>query len=298
MPELKELRTQIGYELDTGGGGPDKIPRGQLKQLYGAISSDIQAAAKRRGPAAANALAVADFNYGTRMRVIDAIQPLIQEGVSAEGAFRTLNTAARGGNASLLRQAQKTMRPDEWRDVGATIISRLGEPTPGTASAGPFSISSYATNWNKLSGPAKDALFGPNVPDSPRSGMETLARVAGYQQQVARLANVSHSGEQMNLFRIAEVALAGFLAHGFPIGTATGVGTAYGAARALMSPGFTKWIYGLPVTIRGMPSFEAATQAATLSLQRALMGGTTMPPQRQRQQPPAAREERARVSGQ
>ena len=197
IPELQELRSQVGYQLEHPSFGPDQIPRAQLKRLYAAVTSDMKNAARAQGPAALRALERATTNYGIRMRLIDRLEPLVS-GDATERVFTKLNTAAlgsgSGGDSGLLQAAKKVMSPQEWGDFGATTIGRLGEPATGTKdilASAHFSPSAFAANWNKLSDRAKDLLFGPAKAGSPRSTLETLARAG----QMDRFVNISNTGE-------------------------------------------------------------------------------------------------------
>lgn len=257
MPELMELRSQVGYQLERPNFGPDQIPRAQLKRLYAALTSDMKAAAQKQGPEAVKALTKATTNYAVRMQVIDRLEPLVS-GDSVEATARRLTAAASStgsADAGLLRAAKSVMTPEEWGDFGASIVSRLGEPSAGAAdilAGANFSPSSFMTNWNKLSPRAKDMLFGSDDPGTPRASLEELARVAQAQKSVAKLANVSHSGEYgIGAFLAWEAAKAAWAAitegNVRPLlgwGAASGAG--YGFAKLLTSPQFARWLYRAP----------------------------------------------------
>lgn len=278
VPEIQELRTQIGYQLQHPTYGQDQIPRAQLKQLYGALSRDLQAAARKQGPEAVKALNRATINYGTRMKVLDKLEPLIKGDKSAEATFSQLNNAARssgGANAGLLRTLKANATPQEWGDIGATMVSRLGAPEAGAkdlaSAAEPFSVSSFVTNWNKLSDAAKDLFFGDLQMGSPRVGLERLARVASAQKNVSRLENVSHSGEYIGAARTVEAVLTAVAGGHLPLPTLGAVGGAYGLSKLLMSPGFARWLYRLPKDIAGAPSEDVAIQRGAAALQQQIM---------------------------
>ena len=274
MPELKELRTQIGYLLEEPHFGPEAVPKAQLRNLYGALTSDMRTAAAKQGPLASRALARATTDYGTRMRVIERLEPLLKPDAT-ERTFSRLNAAAgstASGDAGLLRAARETMTPDEWGDIGAATIRKLGVPTPGAKDIleGNFSVSSFTTNWNKLSGRAKDLLFGADTPGSQRAGLETLSRVAQAQKNVGRLANVSHSGEIGGIWRLVEGVMVAVAAGHFPWAVGAGLTGAYGVSKVMMAPGFARWLYQLPKTVATAPTTGAATAQAARSLELAL----------------------------
>jgi hypothetical protein len=279
MPEIEELRTQVGYQLEHPSFGPDQMPRAQLKRLYAAITNDMRNAARSRGPAALNALSRATTNYGIRMKMIDRLDPLVS-GDSRERIFARLTTAAQqtgfGGDAGLLQAAKKVLSPQEWGDFGASVISRLGERTPGAKdvlSEAHFSPSSFVTNYAKLSSRAKDMIFGFDTPGSPRANLETLTRVSQAEKNVGKLANVSHSGELIIggglVLEAAQAAWRALTAGhvGELAGWGTAVGVGYGFAKMLMSPQFARWLYSVPkggVVTPAMVSIAAANLLKTL----------------------------------
>jgi hypothetical protein len=273
IDETEELRSQIGYQIEHPTFGPDQIPRGQLKRLYAALTNDMRSAAKAQGPAAERALSKATTNYGIRMRLIERLEPLVS-GEAGERSFKTLNSAAQTtgtADSGLLQAAKKVMTTDEWGDFGATIVSRLGEPTPGARdilSGVNFSPSSYVTNWNKLSDRAKYMLFGPNLPDTPRSSLEALARVTQAQKNVGKLANVSRTAEY-RIGAVLSLAAADTAWQALTagrvlplVGWGAGAGTGYGFAKMLTSPQFARWLYSQPMTSAVTPATVATSAAA------------------------------------
>lgn len=284
MSDLREIRSQIGALLDDQPFGPEAIDKGQLRSIYAALTKDMYAAAVKQGPEATKALATATFNYGTRMRLRDTLQPLLRSDAS-ESTFTKLNNAAKGADTGLLRSVKKVTPPGDWNEFGAAVVRRLGEPTPGAKDvleAKPFSGSSYVTNWNKLTPEAKDLLFGPDLPGTPRSNLEALSRVAQAQKNVGRLANASHSGEMAVIAGTVEEVTRKLSTGEIPWAAALGLGGSYGVSKLLMSPGFTRWLYRLPKVVQatgGGPGTEAAAMAA---LQRAVVPM----PEEQRPVPP------------
>ena len=273
MPELRELRSQIGYMIEQPQFGPEAIPKAQLRRVYGALTQDMQEAARARGPAAVKALNQATINYGTRMKTLERLDPILRTD-APERSFLRLNQAAStsgSADAGLLRAAKTAMTPEEWGDIGAATIRKMGMPTPGAASTGPFSVGQFSTNYAKLSDHAKDLLFGIEAPGSPRAGLESLSRVVDAQKNVSRLANTSHSAEMVAVYRTAETVLATLAAGKFPWATALfGSGT-YGASKLLMSPAFTSWWYQLPTIVKGEPNVTSALPRAVAALQAAVV---------------------------
>lgn len=285
--ELKELRSTIGRAI----GDPilvNDIPKADLKRVYGAISQDLEDGARQRGPEALKAFRRANDYYRAGLDRIEQIEGLLKG--SPEQSFAKLNRAAQqgvGADVGLLRSVKKSVPSSDWNNVGAAVIRRLGEPTAGAKDVladTNFSVSSFSTNWAKISNDAKDALFGADTPGSPRSGLETLSRISQAQKNVGRLANVSRSGEFALTGGLAFSAIEHLARHPDLIGLApmaAGGAAGYGAAKLLMSPKFARWLYALPATVSKAPSADVAAQRALLSL----TGAATRPTPQDRNSP-------------
>jgi hypothetical protein len=292
MDELRNMRSQIGEKLEHPTIGPDSIPRAQLKQLYGALTNDMYGAARAHSPAAERALTEANHQYRLRMGIIDRLDRLTDRN-APESVFADINRASiegSGQDAKLLSTIKKVLTPDEWGDVGASIVQRLGNPKPGQMPAPgqpAFSVGSLATNWNKLTPRAKDMLFGPDHPGTTRAGLEQLSRVAQSLQSVGRLANTSHTYENRAAFGMV-MELIGALSIGHvPIPELTGYAGAYGAAKLMMAPAFAKWLYKLPSVVNSSPPMMERSLARS-SLAQALGRQTVRPTTGQEQKKPPA----------
>jgi hypothetical protein len=277
--ELKELRSQVGYLLENPQFGPEAIPRAQVRRLYGALTNDMHAAAAQRGPAAAKALSTATMNYGTRMRVLDRLDGIINN-PSPEGVFARLNSAAQStasADSQLLQTAKKAMPKDEWGNLSASVIAKMGRPTPGARDvlsvAPDFSLSSFATNWNRLSPRAKDLLFDTG---KGREGMDRLARIVQSQKNVAKFANVSRSGELMMMKDIVSalgaVGAGAIAAPMIGAQVAAGVGGGWAVSKMLSSPKFADWLFKLPQDFADVPGRTLAATQAVQAVQRGEQG--------------------------
>jgi hypothetical protein len=259
MDELKSMRSKIGEQLEAPTIGPDSIPRGQLKQLYNALTQDMRMAAAVQGPEAVQALARAEGNYKIRMGIIDRLDRLTNKD-APEAVFNDINRAATEGagqDYGLLGAVKRTTTPEEWNDVGAAIIRRMGNPKPNQPRAPgepEFSVGTLATNWRKLTPQAKDRLFGPDRPGTPRAGLEELHRVAASLQNMGSLANTSHSGEIAGAFALV-ADLANALGSGrSPLPELLGFTGAYGVSKLFMRPEFSRWLYKAPSIINSAPA--------------------------------------------
>lgn len=250
--DIKQLRSEIGSRLRNLGQSANPQTRAQFKRLYGALTNDMMALARSRGPEATEAFLKASREYAAQMKIIDQIAPLVRRD-NPDRTFADINMAAReipgtGGtsNLPLLRAAKTALKPQEWQDVGAAMIRRLGTPAAGARVPGglEFSTASFVTNWNKLSPEAKKLLFSPQT----RDALDRVARISGYQSEVARLENFSHSGDYVIAGAILDRVMQDVARHGIA-GAAKAAGTlggGYLVAKTMMSPKFASFLARLP----------------------------------------------------
>lgn len=249
---LKEIRSRIGQRLASPS-LVDDIPRGELKQLYGAVSEDLKAAAKAAGPDAEKAFNRAnDFYKAGIQRIDDVLQPLVDKGVP-EKVFKSLETGGKEG-ATTLRATMRSLDQKERDIVAGTVLSRLGKAKPGQqdATGEAFSVETYLTNWNGLSKEAKDVLFDGTSLKGLRKDLDTVARVTEQMRESARafsnpsgtagnvtgqtLAYVGGGSALFGLFTgdLTSLGLAGTLAGGATVSNL--------AARLMNSPRFVHWL--------------------------------------------------------
>jgi hypothetical protein len=166
---VKELRSRIGKQLTD----PDLVsdaPRAQLKQLYGALTKDLEVAAADAGPDAVQALKRANNFYRAGMkRVDDVLEPILNKG-DPEKIFQAAISGTKEGSTTI-SGVMKSL-PDESRKVvAATMLRRLGKATASKQDdlAEVFSPETFLTNWNKITPDSKRVLFSA-LPGSMRGG--------------------------------------------------------------------------------------------------------------------------------
>lgn len=250
--DLRELRTFVRQAQRT----PQlrqSIDDASLQRIEAALTQDIAESARAiGGSVAADRLRRADqFYRAGQERITRALQPFA--GLNPRQAYdRILNLAREGGrqNSQALRSLRQSLRPDEWRQVTATIIDDMGRPLPGNAQAleeGAFSLENFVTNYAKLSEEGRRALFGGNATDELARELDNLARVAGYLKQVRGFSNYSRSGSSLqNVGTIGAAASAATLAAtGNPGPLAALLGAAAGlriTGEVLTNPAFVRWL--------------------------------------------------------
>lgn len=239
----KSLRTRVG-EMIANAGITSDVPRGELKQLYGALSQDIrnQAAKDPKAYAAANR---AENYYRAGMDRLDKVESVVDRAGGTEKIFQAATAGTREG-ATTLRSVMQSLKPDEARMVSSAVVRRLGRANPGSQNdvGDAFSTETFLTNWNGLSKEAKSALFdrlGPKV----RADMDHVARVASNLRDGSKVfRNTSGTSDATAQIAAAGSALTALLTGNMGALALLG-GTVAGsnlAARGMTSPTFVRWL--------------------------------------------------------
>lgn len=157
---LKNLRSSIGEEMAKASSDASKS---ELKRLYKGLSDDMRdLVGTHGGPRAtqlwerANTMARAgEARRETLAKVLG------NDSRSDEGTFASLmrlastNTSA---DAKTLVTARKSMPPDEWSEVVAGTVARLGRTGEGTTST--FDPNKWTRDYSRISEAGKNILFG------------------------------------------------------------------------------------------------------------------------------------------
>jgi hypothetical protein len=264
---LRSVRTDLGRLINgppNAATAPSSDTMVYLRQLYGALTEDMGAAARAAGPDAAQALNLADrYTRFGRNVSMPALERILDSGTDLQ-AYRLVFPASGKPDAQTLLRLRRNLQPEEWNTLAATVLDRMGTARPGVqgAEGDTFSVATFLTNWNKLreSGDAAaHVLFGGGPNAALRPELDRLARVAERLKDVQSMANPS--GTARNL-----IAGAGMLAAGqdvvegdwkgaLGIGALGIVAPRY-AANLITNPQFVRWLAG------------AAPQLQNPSLQR------------------------------
>ena len=252
--ELKQFRQFVGEKLRNPPADPT-IGSADWKRLYSGISEDMRAIASA-SPEATKAFSRADAYAKAGYKRINDSLLSVTGSKSAERAYGQILDAARSGKTgdeAKVWAVRRSLSDEDWGDVAATIIDDFGRPLPGqqnVARGQTFSVSTFVTNYEKLSKNAKTALFGwkPGLQES----LETLARVASSSKEVERLANMSNTFSQGGLAAAAASLVAA------PVATTLFLATNYLGSKALMSPGLVRWFTAVGKTDKFKPATRAA----------------------------------------
>lgn len=241
---VKKLRTLVGAELENPSIVSD-VPRSKWKAVYAALSQDMQAAADNAGPAARSALNRANAYHSAGMSRIDALSRVIDKNGGPEAIFNAATSGTKDG-ATTLRTVMQSLKPDEQKVLASTMIRRLGKATAGqqNAEGSQFSMSTFLTNWNKLSPQAKSNLFG-RFGDGLSDDMDAVARMAGNVRAGSKVFANPSGTATAGAGLTAMGTFIGSLLTGHPVAAAAvagGAGTANLTARLMTNPAFVRFL--------------------------------------------------------
>ena len=237
---LRNLRSRVGSMLDdslvTG------IPNGELKQVYKALSQDLEAGAKAVG--AGREFDRQNNYYRGRMdRIETVLDRVIGKGKQPEDIFKTFMPTD-PDQANKARAVMRSLSPSERKVVSEAAANRLGRAKPGAqdVEGSVFSSETFLTNWNKLSPGAKAQLF----PESPlRENMNRIARAAsGIREGKGIYANPSGTAGSFAAYSVYLSPLASVAAGSVAPVVAAGsaAGTAYLGAKMMTNPAVVEWL--------------------------------------------------------
>lgn len=237
--DLRNLRSEVRYMRGNAKLDPTIDDRA-LSQLDQALSKDMLDGAKSiGGDRAAQTVQRADKYYALSMDRIDSGLKSIYRTNRPEAAYQQIESALSAkpssGDLQKLQSLKRVMTDGDWNDLSATIIDRLGRPTPGTVPAPglpDFSIGQFVTKYAGMSDPAKNLLFNGAGRGDLRDRLDSLYRAASDMKATERLANASNSGNHV----ISAAVMGGAMTA--PTTTLTALLGANVTARALYNPTF------------------------------------------------------------
>lgn len=259
---MKRIRTDIGEQISDYSLSPD-TPTRELKQLYAALSRDMEAAASAQGPAAAAAAKRANNYTRAASDRMEQVQRVIDKNGGPEKVFDAAMSGTRDGGTTL-RAVMQSLPADGQRAVTGAVIKRMGLATPGAqdAAGDVFSAQTFLTNWNRVSPEAKRALFDRHGP-AFTADMDRIARVAQNLREGSKvLANPSGTANRAAALTYG-ASLVASLFGGSPLAAAGLVAGGLGAnatARMLTNPNVVKWL----ARSTALPVGSAAAQIQAL----------------------------------
>jgi len=246
--DMKRLRSIVGEIVGDPSLTSDGNAKGAMRKLYGALSQDMEATATQAGPKALDAFQKANRYWRGRQDRIDNVLSGIlgddlKKGETA--AFEQINRWAqtKGGDFKNLSRALRSMPPEEANTVRATVVSKMGQASPGRQNADglEFSPAEFVTQWNRISPRAKTVLF-PN--EQHRADMDDLATVFANMKRAGEYSNVSKTSLSANAAGHGALAMTGIPGLLLSGGAA---GAEFGFGKLLASPRFARWLASSPV---------------------------------------------------
>jgi hypothetical protein len=205
---IKGLRTNLGEMLDSGI-FPEGMSQGELRQLYGALSSDLKASAIKsggqRGLAAferANDLNKKVEEWKDGLAKIVGSDTRSGEGIS-ESILRMASTSA-SADIKTLAQARSAVPKEVWQDVASTAIKRLG-----VSRNGEWTPAAYATDFRQLSTRGRALLFSSVGSGDVLPFLNDIAEVSQKFVDRGKLANTSGTAGHNALYTaVGAIALS------------------------------------------------------------------------------------------
>lgn len=271
---LKSIKQKIGKKLASFDIISD-VDKGQLKQVYGAISEDLKIAAKKLGGNAAEKaiLRANKFYEGGLKRIDDYLKPIINIADPDKIASTLINSGKEG--VTRLRAVKKSLLASEGGEATykiflSNLLERMGRLQPGQTitgdfveASGKFSSESFLTNWNKLSNSAKKELFsGSGWSKSLVDDLNRVVNISSYIRQSGKtFRNPSGTADRLVgqgiIFGGGVSALTGNPL--FLFGVPLVIGTANQTAKLMTNPNFIKWL-SQGIKIYGNKGSDAALQ--------------------------------------
>lgn len=242
----REIRTNLIKEIDdymiSGLTGSQKIAMNRVK---GALTRDMWRAVRGTGREASEALKKADKVHKDFMKNNAKLLDKFMKFDAEEKAWLHVWSAKRDNAKSLLR-LKNNFTEDEWGIVSSSILSRLGKANPGAQNAAgdQFSLSTFMTNWNKISAESKGIIFGGKT-KALRRELDGLVRVIDSLKKTDDLANRSQTAINSISYGFLSALGGGVVFGGVevaaPIVTASYVAPKV-AAKLITSPKFVNWL--------------------------------------------------------
>lgn len=246
---VKQLRSAVGANIDHGFAPADPATNGAFKQVYAALSNDMEAGASAVSPQAKQAAADASSLYKTNAAKREFLDTVVDKAGGPEAVYAAATNGTKQG-ATKIGSVMSVLQPDQQNLVRATVLDRLGKATAGqqNAAGDAFNPSTYLTNWAKLDPAAKDALFGASGdPKSLRAGLDSLTNTMSTIRNSTVFKNPSGTAEAAGhgYGLLALLGEGGAALFGHPHALAATSGALAGNAilsRALTNPKTVAWL--------------------------------------------------------
>jgi hypothetical protein len=251
--DFRRIRSFFGEKMSDMGEGAN---RSMYKRMYAHMTDDLKFGADSLGFGKMFDDAVG-FTRGFKQEYDDFLNKIIDYDAPEAGYRFLMNSRKDGG--TYFAKLQEQFTKEEWKDVSATIIQKMGYKNFGNEADEAFSAATFLNNWKSISQEAQRTLFL-GIKDGKALQTELNGLIEGFEAIAAnaRLAGHSNTGavtHTLNLMNalggdftkvvLGATALSGnFLvaAGGLAATFVGGVVTPNVSARLITSPVFVKWL--------------------------------------------------------
>ena len=260
---LRVLRGKIGNAL-SGINLLNNPPRRELNLLYGGISEDIKELAAKQGNEALNLFNRAS-NYSRSLHArADKLQSFINK-LEPELVYRAAFSGSKSGGTRL-SALMKSLPVDDQKAVTSAFVDNMGRALPGQQNelGDVWSSSTFLTNFNKLSNPAKRQLFDRYGSEFTRN-IEKIARASALIRSGGNvLANPSGTAAGLTPIALATTFFgsAGAGKFGVSGGVAGLLASSYAGSKLFTNPKYVRWLAkNIEITPNQLPAAAASLQS-------------------------------------
>jgi hypothetical protein len=265
---IKNLRTRIGEMLE-GGVLPADTSEGELRQIYSALSNDLQQSVLSSGGARAQQL----FNRANQIN--KAVQERREKlativGMKGDvapeqvlGRIQSMAQAGTKGDINKLVLARRSVPAHDWEHVTSGVIETLGRAPEGN-----FSPDRFITGYSKMSPQGRDVMFGP-VGNPVRDALEDINTVSGKFKELGQYTNVSKTANVQQAAQLFATLVALPFAPKAAAAAAVSIPANFAMSRVLSSPvtaraaaNLQRAIYSLKMGVTPPSVGEARVRAA------------------------------------
>jgi hypothetical protein len=225
---LQDLRSALGAEMAdkfNSAGYNDFVPR----RLYGTLSDDMREAARAAGgDGLAGTWDQANATVARAFKDFKQVKSFGTEGGNTNAVFENAFALAmdKRGDLSKLGKLRQMVGPEEWGNVAATAVERMGKNNASDQ----FSMTFFTNSYDKMNPSARTLLFG-----EARPAIDDLATSFKALQNIERFKSKSQSANPLTVGSAAITGTAAGGALGALNSAVLGV-TAYAGSKWLASP--------------------------------------------------------------
>lgn len=278
VDQARSLRTDLRDMLTNDAGSTPSNADRITNQVMASVNADMKSSL----PADAfDTYKQADTAWAQQRSLEDdVLKPFLGRDFDNWGdqVAQKINSDAKGNGVRLARFLS-SLPDQDANNVRASIIQGLGKSRDGSQNAegDAFSLGTFLTNWNQLSGSRK-LIFPPDTVQA----LDKLAQVADVAKRAENMRNNSKTGGVISrLLMTGETSgsMVGFMT-GHPHEAAVGLLLAgltgarqYGAAKLLANPAFAKKLAATPLNPKAVQAFWSRPWVQALGAKNPAIAG-------------------------